>query len=381
MAPKPLCRLVYDPATNAKFMKVAMDTTRSLYSREHLEEWNSEVARKFKREALPDPKELEMFDEWDMNGYLNEQERERERNHVVKPANPATDYYTAVAYTDFRDKKALSHLIGLFDRAVYPYIGIGNHAGYCYRLKPMTDVLEIDEDEIWTRDPVEIAPEPLVGIEIKGPEGAKFSDPAVQSLFEKKKRNFSEFSTDESYCSASNGESISVSADSNYGFAFLPLGEVHYISEARLQAEMTKTPPTEKSDMEWHNSEFVLGVTTVGPGGKYGRAGEVWLLQGFLVENEYDNTPFHIDEHDTWWGFLEGDPCKFQRAGIKIADSFDELRDGYKWVTEKYFEFKYDVTVALYFKDEKKGTIIVRQESDRRKAGMALGHATGSTSK
>lgn len=315
--------------------------------------------------TFPDPDDLRNYYEWGLDRFKSTQE-----DYMDIPANPVTDYYAAVATTDLRDEQALNRLIAVFDGAPYPYIGIGTHKGHRYRLKPMTQLLEPDEDAIWWKDPVEFAPAALVGIEIKGPEGAKFSDPGAQSDFRRNKRRFLQFNTDESYFSSASEESVTVSADSNFGFAFLPLGQVYCIPESDFQSEIAKTPPTEKCDMMWRNSHFILGVTTVSATGGYGRAGEVWLLQAFVSEDEIDNTEMRIDEEEDWWGYLEGDDCTFQRAGIKIADSFEQLQDDYRWVVEKHFESKYDVTQALIFQDDRKGAIIVRQEAHRwRNAG------------
>ncbi|KAJ8115174.1 hypothetical protein OPT61_g3116 [Boeremia exigua] len=308
------------------------------------------------------PQGFHIYSDWS-----NQEFKRAQETYMEVPARPLEHYYLAVANTDLRNEKAFGRLGALFSHAPHPYIGIGNHKGYRYRLHPMTEVLEVDEDEVWYRDPVPFAPDPLVGIKINAPGGAQFSDPGVQSDFRKKRRNFFEFNTDESYSSTSSKESISVSADNEFGFAFLPLGRVFYISEHTVQAELSRNPQIEECGMYCQDSRFILGVTTVGPSGKHGQAGEVWLLQAFVCEDEIDNTEVIIEKDSPDWGWLKGDSCTFQRAGIKIADSFAQLQDGYEWVIEKYFESKYDVTKALLFTDDKKGKVIVRQDVGREK--------------
>jgi hypothetical protein len=57
-------------------------------------------------------------------------------------------------------------LIGVHPYALYPYIPIGSHTGYRYRLIPCREGLEVDEDWWGLDDPREIAADSVVGLNL-----------------------------------------------------------------------------------------------------------------------------------------------------------------------------------------------------------------------
>ncbi|KAF9696693.1 hypothetical protein EKO04_005661 [Ascochyta lentis] len=309
--------------------------------------------------TFPNPEHRKMY-----HDFVKDEFRRRQNARVDRPANPASDYFKAVATTKLLEAQALRRLVALFNRNPYPYIGIGSYHGHRYRLKPTTDLLEAEEEYYWLEDPQKTAQDPLVGIEIPG-MSCKFTDVEKNTEFKSRRRPFSDRQTDESYHSSSSNESMP--SDDHNGFAFLQLGQVYSIPEAEWDLEKARTPPTKECDMSWSNTEFILGVTTNGPyGGKPGTAGEVWLLYSFTYWSEVDGRAWEIPDDDDVWGYLErenGDGVR--RAGMKIANNFAQLNEDYLWDIEKYFTMRYHVSPAILFEDDTIGTVILRQDPSR----------------
>ena len=100
------------------------------------------------QETLPDDEDQRKYYQW-----------VRERFVAVRvarmeiPAATVEDYRDVIIHTNIVDTDEVRQLMNLLDRVPYPYIGIGHHKGQHYRLKPMTDLLDIEDRDIWIEDP------------------------------------------------------------------------------------------------------------------------------------------------------------------------------------------------------------------------------------
>ena len=76
-------------------------------------------------------------------------DRPLHRNHEDPQRDPpptVDDYKNVILNTNLVDENQVLQLTRLLDRVPYPYIGIGHQKGQHYRLKPMTNLLEVQED-------------------------------------------------------------------------------------------------------------------------------------------------------------------------------------------------------------------------------------------
>ena len=139
------------------------------------------------------------------------------------------------------------------------------------------------------------------------------------------------------------------------GFAFLPLGRVEAVSDSAWD------PQTNRCALFWRDTDYVLGVLTNGPKGPHPCCtGEAWLLYDMFESP--DKCAIEEDHYD--FGRIKPrDPDV--RAGFNIAESFEQLQDGFEWQVEKYFTKSYIVTHAILYPDEKLGKVIVREDHDR----------------
>ncbi|KAF1931930.1 uncharacterized protein M421DRAFT_406301 [Didymella exigua CBS 183.55] len=279
-------------------------------------------------------------------------------------AKPARIYHDMVRQTRLSDEKHVQKLIAFVDRSQHPYIGVGTHCGYNYRLEQITGLLVVSEENIWHDDPHECAHGYIVGIDI--PDGWRLTnDTSVESVRRRAGRKRKNRSSEESYFSASSSSSEDSTFDpeNKYGFAFMQLGKAMNISASDF--ENAKVQAEEESNMRWEYSGYVVGVTTNGPDGRQpGTPGKVWLLYYFNPQDKLTGCVFHLDKSSEW-GYLLGQECgngdSERRGGFKIANSFAELRPDFQWNIDKYFDRVYDMTPAQIFKDHTLGSFIARQ--------------------
>jgi hypothetical protein len=57
-------------------------------------------------------------------------------------------YFDTIARTDFKDKESLDTIYQMFNTPNAPFITIGSHKGYAYRLAPSTSDLSVELDDI-----------------------------------------------------------------------------------------------------------------------------------------------------------------------------------------------------------------------------------------
>lgn len=67
------------------------------------------------------------------------------------PVATAKEYYETFARTNCVDLASVSELYDLLNSSAYPYIPVGSHNGYMYRLDPRLGILEANAEE-WSDD-------------------------------------------------------------------------------------------------------------------------------------------------------------------------------------------------------------------------------------
>lgn len=110
--------------------------------------YEGHLVKRVIQQELPTVQEQDDYDSWVIARFATGAMARRET-----PA-PSVDHYRSIILnTNLVDEDAARELTMLLDRVPYPYIGIGRHKQQYYRLKPMTDLLTTQEEDIWWEDP------------------------------------------------------------------------------------------------------------------------------------------------------------------------------------------------------------------------------------
>jgi hypothetical protein len=88
--------------------------------------------------SLPSEADREKYWAW-------EDDIEKSRRTVSRVAT-TKEYVDAFSHTDYVDPKSIYKLNSLLRTPVYPYIPVGSHTGYRYRLIPCPAILEANKD-------------------------------------------------------------------------------------------------------------------------------------------------------------------------------------------------------------------------------------------
>jgi len=270
----------------------------------------------------------------------------------------AENYFRTLAHTDCADYPSMKKLCAVIRAGVSPYIPVGSHMGWRYRLSPTNATIWPDDDQVDREDTREFAHEDIVAINLPRGQRIKYTD-------ETKNHNTS-IRADDTNVSHSGRSSTNNSDLGNdaTGFSFLQLGVLYALEEKHWSDDGKLPENPNKSKFVWSPTDWILVVVIDADN----TSGAVWLLQNFEPTVENTSDQYMIDEADPYeWGYFEGELQKesrpIQRAGVKIADKISDLSDHFQWTMDEYITCKYEIRRAvLEERGEGRVPVIVRQQ-------------------
>jgi hypothetical protein len=301
------------------------------------------IVRDVVAKHFPSAAEKEEYMKWTLA-------QNRASRNMKKLYNPQ-DLIHTISCTNFIESQSLRSLFPFFRSAIHPYIPVGRHCGYRYRLDPGLSHFIVETEDIDFDDQREFATEPILGLEVS-PKRIRYVDEKEDRLAVRRRD-----ATDESYYTDSSGESI-MGTNGNSGFVFFQIGTVKAAPESEWSNNGELPDGKYHTDLPWIQTDWVM-VVVIDANCK---AGSVWLLQQFdpIIEHTLDR--YAIEPDELTWGWFLGDPAVNQRAGVKIADKIEDLTETHPWTMDEYIENKYVLVQAvLAERDEGLASIIVRQ--------------------
>jgi hypothetical protein len=285
-----------------------------------------EVDTNILHKRLEDESEMGQFWEW-----LHNKDKESWQVPDKPRVTTAQDFINAFSSTDYMDYDSLGDLCDLLQHPVHPYIPVGSHNGYEYRLSPSLDFLDAPLDRIDEYDNRPRTSESIVGINLVG-KRIHITDSTRQQQVQ---QNID--ASDESHITDS--DSRNWHGNDSTGFVCFQAG----ILEA-ARPDRDKQP----KDWDWDATDWVMVVVI----DEHNHAGNVWLLQNFNIYIPDAGDFYRIPVTDTQdWGFFLGDenitPRPPQRSGVKIADKIGVLARGKAWMMDECIIGAYDLVLAV----------------------------------
>ncbi|KAF2108197.1 hypothetical protein BDV96DRAFT_587885 [Lophiotrema nucula] len=208
--------------------------------------------------------------------------------------------------TDFRNSGQRAHLNEVISKPAHPYLGLGHHHGWAYRLSPNPWLLSTTPDDSGGfEDNREVLLSTILGMN----HGVEPAPVEVGTKRDRREANISDESADSGYHSSDK-------PNDETGFVFYQLGSLLATSHSTF-IQLPEAQCDAKS-VDWIDTGYVVVVRIHSDG----KSGPVWLLCNFNPQDE-NGDQHQIDASIDSWGRLPGDLKR--RAAVKIADQIGHL--------------------------------------------------------